>query len=406
MEKHLESPSASSLDPNSEMQSEHTTLRLGGSQLWLAASALLALLFWRADNYVSDWKFTHFLFNYEFEFVKRGLIGEALRMLGWVNYDTVVMLSYAVVLLLAVLLSVIWLRPFRQSQQRLGLGLFALVAMTSPMSIQHLVYDLGRYDVYIALLSLLAILALPFTRGWGAAILVVACLVPAILIHEAVFFIYAPLVFCYWYWCEPEHRALPEKVAAFLLVFGLTFWVSTQGLVTKMDYSQHLQLLQSSHGERVIEPSLQVLHKGGLAENMAMTLKSAIKPLRIVHHGIMLLLLAPLFYWFWLVFKQLKPQLNLASGLLLLAAVSPLALYPIGHDHFRWWSLAACNLFVALALLMQQAGPRDAIAELMVAKQRLVWVIVASALVLGPLAITSSFDSVVDFARWGKSLLG
>ena len=35
----------------------------------------------------------------------------------------------------------------------------------------------------------------------------------------------------------------------------------------------------------------------------------------------------------------------------LIASFSPLMLYPIGYDHFRWWALSLTNLFVALTLM-------------------------------------------------------
>ncbi|MCY7295035.1 hypothetical protein [Alteromonas sp. a30] len=360
---------------------------------------IIALLFVRADNYVSDWKFTHYLFNYEYGFIKRGLVGELFAFFSPnIHFQSVVSFSYLLVIALSVVLVAMWSQVFFKDRSKAAL-LLALIAIVSPFTIQHLVYDLGRFDAITALLALATIGAIKNTKGPSQFLLVNLLLSTSLLVHEAAFFMFFPLIFAYWLWVE-ENNAIISKVVSFIWVLGLTFYISTQGLMTQLSLSEHLAILQKTYGNSVVESSLKVLYKGGLIENIKMTLANTVRPWNLIHHGIMFVLLAPQFYLLFKIIKENKNKLSINANLLLLASLSPLALYPLGHDHFRWWSLAITNVFVVLFLLMQQPQFKEQTLSIISKHSRLVYFIIVSSVVLGPIGITSSFDSVVDMGRW------
>ena len=143
--------------------------------------------------------------------------------------------------------------------------------------------------------------------------------------------------------------------------------------------------------------SVQVLHEGGAIQNIRRTYYLGVSMERLWHHLLMFALLAPVLFMLFQATRAVLGQREPRAWLVLLAALSPLALYPLGHDHFRWWALALTNMFVALAMLgITREGMRTAIARTFERYWLLGWVAIGLALITGPLGVTTSFKGPVS----------
>jgi hypothetical protein len=363
--------------------------------LSLLSVGMLVLIFFRANHKVSSWNFTHWLFNYQDEFVKRGLVGEVVRLFGvGVNHDLVTFLALMVSLIVVVALAVVFSRPLRQAPQQAGLWLFFLFAVTHAATLQHFVYDSGRFDGITVGLMLLALSAVCSATTGFTSLIVPVLLSVAILVHEAAFFIVVPLVLAFWRQRYASMTGLAGIGAVFLGLLILTHYVATAGLVSGQSYEEHLRHLQVAADTRVHEESLAVLHKGSIPENIRLTLDEGVTLQRLYHHAFMLLGLLPSVVLLWLLIGPLVHDKSVRYGVA--AAFSPLLLYPLGHDHFRWWALAITNLFIQLSLLSwQRVQVREHICSVMTEHKLLTILAIVIAFITGPLGITDSFPRFI-----------
>ncbi len=381
---------------------------LSGLEKWhqfILTAAIVLIAFIRSYNRVHEWNFTLWIFDYQSEFIKRGLPGEILRWTGLnITYDFVSAISLALVFVLLGVMLFVFSAPLRQSPKDLGLWLFFLVALAHPATFQHFNFDSGRFDVICLLLSLLSILVIARTSKIVACFVVPLLLIISLLVHEASLFMYVPLVFAYWIYREPEPSLLPYKALTLGLLIAVTYLISTHGLVLNQSFEEHMQALKSVYGDLVVAGSVIVLHKGTLAENIEFTIENALNLRYAVNHIIVMVVLTPLAILLWKVVKidiPAKTKTNKLRLLLILSAFGPMLLIPIAIDHFRWWSLALTNLFLVLSILaLEDKDYSRNINNVFSKHSRLALFVLLSGIILGPIRVISSFD-VVNTAALG-----
>ena len=365
---------------------------------------MLPLLLSPEDSFLSNWKYTHFLFNYAEGFVKRGLVGEILRQTtSNISFTLVWKLSVLLLTVIYGILFAVFARPWWRERTNAGLFLFLLIAITSSATLQHAVFDLGRFDLLCLLLALgcIACSGHLSLSTLGSVLLVNSCLLLSLLIHEAAFFLYVPLVLAFWHMLDPSARGCRRQLLSAVFLMIATWIISTRGQMTLNTLQVHTAQLQAIYGSRVESSALLVLHRQGIAENIRLTLDNGFTVARLISHLIMLLALFPLFKLLWHFYRACRTVLISQQKLLLLSSFSPLALYPLGYDHFRWWALALTNLFIVLSLLMTWYPPvRTRIAAAIMQHKTLVWLTIASSLLFGPLAVTESFDFLLWYSTY------
>ena len=164
----------------------HPTLHVPRIVLALGAASLFACL---ARSYESNPdNFSVFLFDYELGFIRRGLLGEATRILAgglepYYVYATLYWLVLAGVFVLAVRL--LWLAlDVGSGRDTLEKALFGAVILATPLFLKNAFHDFGRADQ----LGLLAVFG--FGLAPIAAKHVLLVLLPPILLlcHEALVF--------------------------------------------------------------------------------------------------------------------------------------------------------------------------------------------------------------------------
>lgn len=364
--------------------------------LWLRANPDLFIF---GESYLINWVYTHYLFNYESGFVKRGLIGELLSVLSIKpSYSTINYIAYSSVFILILAVFFILKKLWNINKNNYGFFLLLLFITTSPATLQHFFYDVGRFDIYIytGVIALLYILDSVSTITKFLAVNLFLSLF--ILIHEAAFFIVAPMIFMYWHYKDSSNQSLVLQIISFFFIFFLTYLVSTNGNYTSLSLKDHVKELASVYGNKVIESSVAVIHKTDLEYNIHMTFERGLTLERLLHHVYFLLFMLPLIYFSCGLYQQVKGQLTLRTGILLLSSLSPLALYPLGHDHFRWWSLAITNvMLIIIFLCLNNKKLSEVIFNYFESKERLVIFMVLSSFILGPLGYIKSFGVAENF---------
>jgi hypothetical protein len=130
---------------------------------WVIASVIFAISVLKGLRLPNLWVATHMTFNYSQGFVRRGLIGELLWLLGGgrlYNYNFVVAWSYAFLVAVAVALALLLRKILRKDGVRVGFRLAILVFASSPATL-FFVHMNGYYDHIGLLLVLLFIFFSP-----------------------------------------------------------------------------------------------------------------------------------------------------------------------------------------------------------------------------------------------------
>ena len=354
-------------------------------------------LFVRGESYLSDWKYTHFLFDYGEGFVKRGFVGSFFsEFSSYTSYSLVNIFSYLVLFIMMFVFCVLFSKAWVQRKDQLGAFLLMAVAIMSPATIQHFALDVGRFDLIIYIIFIITLFVISKIADKSAfvtSIFVLSSLFISILIHEAAFFMVAPLIFVFWFFVSSNFRSSAFQSAVLLLVFVFTYLVSTKGGYNALPLEEHFNELKGVYGERVTESSLNVIHNTTVEDNLKRTLMAGLTWKRLIHHLVFLFFMAPLFVFLYCIFYRIKGCLDFKSKLLLLSAFSPLALYPLGHDHFRWWSLTLTNVFIVLTfIILRDRLVSDIVFDFVEKHRRMAVFVIFVGLISGPIGITGSFD--------------
>lgn len=369
---------------------------------------LLTLISIRSHIVISDWNSTQWLFNYSEGFVKRGLLGEALRLLvDHIDRNNIAIASYFILSSTLALLTILFYAPVTKSGKA-GIWIFFFIALTHPATLQHFIYDPGRFDTFCLALALTSMLFITRFRGPMAALAVLISMSTSILAHEASFFMYVPLVIAYWVYIEPEPKKIPIKLLTFIALLAVTYIVSTQGLLSHANLKRDLLLSREKYGNWVVSDSLDVIYKGGIIQNINRTAHAGASIRYILHSliALTLILLPMAFLARKFIKSNNKPKFSKPMLLVMLASLSPLALYPLGSDHFRWWSLAITNIFITISIfLYRDSSLRDSVCIFLYSNKKICIFLIASSIVLGPLGITNSLDPCLALSKAAQVLI-
>ena len=204
----------------------------------LIAFVFLSVAFLVAVNILmpielGQFKFTHFLFNYESEFVKRGFVGEVFRLLGFeMNYQLARIISYVLFIIFSVVFLILITFAFKDSLNRTGAWLFIFTASLHSASIQHFYVDFGRFDAFTFLISVLAIYLIAKFSKVASFIFVPVLIVLMLLIHEGSFFIYVPLILGFWFYKSDNFKDYMAIAIITLISVFSTYAISINGLIT------------------------------------------------------------------------------------------------------------------------------------------------------------------------------
>lgn len=375
---------------------------VGWSAILLLITAFVVVGGLRVDR---EWALTHWLFSYEFEFLKRALVGELWRQLDWPAGLSDLQLAAGVVLAALVTLLFVfytvpaWVSP--SSGQ--GLWLFAVLAVCCPATLANMAYDFGRFDQLNFLLALAAIGVVAWRNSVFTGTVLLVLMSISILIHEAALFMFVPVVLAFWYWRYPTRTQLIVVAFVLSLLLMLTTFVWQRGHMSGMDMPSYMALLAQQHGTWVLDGSVSVLFRNSVEANFQFTVQRAFSTRYLRDHVWMFLfVLLPLILLLKPVFLTALRHLPRSAIVLLSAAlVGPLMLMPIGHDYFRWWSIGITNALLVVALFICRYDQvSQELSTMMERRRRWVWAIVLLFLLVGPLGVTKAFERPIYKNGW------
>ncbi len=312
------------------------------------ALALLLLAVLRGIRYPNTWSYTHYLFNYDLGFVKRGLMGEVMSQLGspyLLTYEFFVIFS---LLLLAANMILLGVLIHDMATRRNPVLIGGALLFASSLAVVFLAHTIGYLEHIGLLVTLIALRIRDFPKK-----LIFLCLTfpIALLVHEGVLILLFPINFMALLSHGPgEVRA--KKVAwlgAFsLLMVALVFTISEYTL-EEAEAEQMYVTLQADLDFPLRRDAFNVLHRDA-QENFQRTLQrwSAERLLELRQS---VLVTAPtillLVYLLVLTMQHAAVPLYLRV-LAVLAALSPLVMYGWGWDMHRWNTFAITTSFLML----------------------------------------------------------
>ncbi len=150
---------------------------------WAVGAAYLASGGHALGFRVQDWIVTQWLFSYDQEFVRRGLVGAVLRF--FISPDSALIGNLALVLLFTCSLSMVVFAVWCTKSQSPSLAcLLAVIAIACPASLAQFAFDVGRFDQLNLVLFVLA-LAVVIRRPRGAGVWIALLTMLGLLVHEA-----------------------------------------------------------------------------------------------------------------------------------------------------------------------------------------------------------------------------
>lgn len=319
----------------------------------LILAALLAVMLIQPRTHL-EWKLSHALWDYEFGFIKRGLVGEVF---AWFDAPVTIDRFFWAFGAIYVLLAAIVAAAVSALPRSTSPVILAYLCLT-PMLLRNVFYDWARFDVFgliaVWLMALMVIRRLP-GRGWLYALAPLTAFA-----HEANLMVVVPfaamliLVFeppGWWSRVAPGLALCGMAGASALLIQangGLD--VAPEVMVAHMEgkttdrFERPLHVLTASVTDSIAERASFILGK-------LVSFKFALK----------LAIVLVLFRWL-LPPCLLHGRVALA---LLIIAVGFLPLYVAGTDSFRWLALQANVAFafvvVAIARLDLRRLRRDRI---------------------------------------------
>jgi hypothetical protein len=317
---------------------------------------------------IHPYMFAHYFFNYQDEFIKRGLVGECLRILNIdISQANMKIFANGVLTLCALATFFLLGQALKLSPRAIGLWLFSALFIVHSATLQRFMYDLGRSDQIIFLLALIALAVIYKIKRWFAYPIVLALMAIAIAIHEGAFLMFVPLVVCFWLYIDRAKYIVP-KIVVFIALIALTAFVGTNGFITKRSFEEHCELLNKTVPKVCVNSGVTAINTiHDRIDYKTEGPKRLFDSRTIKEHGKLLLYLTPLFFLVWKTAKSANDGGGGASMarcaisdyrkwrilflLLIISAFSPLCLYLFGWDFYRWHGLAINNLFIVLALV-------------------------------------------------------
>ena len=359
--------------------------------IWCVVLVIAAVVTLRWLGSVSTWHMTHWSFTYEHGFIKRGLVGDITSRLFGAATPQIIYRSVLAIFILLMIALTCWVTKPAWNSNRAGAWLFAILAVTSPATIPHLEYDFGRFDQInlLILLTCLFILSKP-SKLLRYSLIPPLCAI-ALLIHEAFFLMFAPLIIAAWTYEEAFQRVWP-KLFILTILFLLVLTLDRYGIMHTISEKDYMAELQQRHSFRIHPDSIHVLYRT-IKENISFNVDELRKYAlpNTTHHIVFVLTLLPTLALFYRITVALccygRTVENVGRLSLILAALSPLSLCALASDFFRFWAIALTNLFVIYAYLATRLKRENILANVVEDSPVIVACILALSLIFGPLGI-------------------
>ncbi|SEW29080.1 hypothetical protein SAMN05421841_2044 [Chryseobacterium wanjuense] len=321
---------------------------------------LYALVFsvLKTIRFPNDWSEAHWMLDYRFGFIKRGLAGE---IFGWIfekNEFNILILSAVILFLLYVSVFIIAVKETFKQENSFYRIFFFLIFFLS----QYIVFSahlIGYLDHIIFLLTILVIYFIKQKKILLSSAIAAIC----ILIHEVSFFLMLP-VSCFALVVTEigvEKFSLKNIFSADILKKLVVF------LILPFFTAISVTLYQEWNGENYFSVIFNYLKEiPFISEKAADSVASAYTKSftyyfkeesgsfiqRLFFSRATILYGIPILFSLWMIFKEFKLKQNIQLFLLLMVvSFIPLLLHAIAYDTYRIWSFPFMILLLVFWIL-------------------------------------------------------
>lgn len=334
------------------------------TRAWLAAPVLLGvtliLTLSRAWRWPNDFAEAHWLLDYRFGFVKRGLSGQLLSStlgLAGTEPTAAIISAVAAALLAALSIALLWTASqVVRASARPGAAVLASLAFLSSPFVVMSAHVIGYLDGVLILLTLAAVALTLRGRLWTAAIVQAI----AVLVHESAVLVGFPvLCLAWWVTASPNgdrrellKRALPLLVP--LIAFA-ALAMSARALPPDFEdrYSQHLMRYAFVEGDmHIFVPEWLT---PGFAQHVA---EQKHRFWQRITSGPMLGLILPTVVALlaWTVAACRVRPLSITMVLLAGATFAPQLMHVAAWDTMRIWTYSAAMAWLGAWTLARATG--------------------------------------------------
>jgi hypothetical protein len=303
--------------------------------------ALVAALWREASLGMHSWMYSYYFLSYEFEFVRRGLVGEVLRWAGVPISNAATSLMFSVAMLATWLGFLATYARIFSDQVGVDAVLFFGFIATCPALAQHFaILDFGRFDIFLVFSLLLSAVAAARLGHRAALFWIVILQILSCLIHEGALVLTCPMALAFWVARFHGKHGLLPACAGFAVVFGAAVLIWNLGSIEADGVEDLFRIYseRSGDGKPIFAGAIGVV-AGGLDETFGtLYFDDLFENLR--EHAYFLAAHVPFFYVMFRMLVVVPVMKTSAKYVAVFALVSPLLLYPLGHDFFRWWSFA------------------------------------------------------------------
>jgi hypothetical protein len=367
----------------------------------LAISLLLTFSVVTNWGVFTNWNYTHWLFNYDFGLIKRGLAGELAGSIGAISYESVRALCAVLAILLAATLVFLFTRVAAVNRGMTGGWLFALFWLTHPCTLPHYLFDMGRLDTLSLLVCAWAVIIDMQLKRRPALVVATLASTLLILVHEANALLFVPLIFACWLYRGWNELVLGDWVMfalGFAWLVGLELVVGSKAAVPGFSLDSYNKYLEAGSPHIDIEAIEPLFRSPGA--NFTYSASYWDHGRFVLDVVFFVLGLAPSFLLIFQMAKAVHAGLavRIPDLLLLGAVVSPLLVGALGADHYRWLAVSVTNAGLALVVIAVQQETSARLAHVTFTHKGLLFTCLALHFALGGVAHDSSFDILWDFS--------
>lgn len=305
----------------------------------------------------NQWAQSHWLLDYRFGFIKRGLAGEIFGFLSEKNTLSITVLSIVILAALYFLLVKIALQETLRNAKSFYRILFFVVFLLS----QYMVFSahlIGYLDHVIFLLTILAVDLITRNKMFLSSLVAVF----SIFIHEISVFLMLP-VCCFAIIVNqiPEGNFLVKNIFSGNILKRLILFLSLPFLTALF-----ISFYQEISGGDYYAQIFSYLKDSSISENVAGSVCSAYTKSFTYYfkeehgHFIQRVFISkatifygiPILFCLWMIFKEFKLKKNVSLFVILILITGlPLILHSIAYDTYRIWTFPYMILFLGFWIL-------------------------------------------------------
>lgn len=322
------------------------TRALRQNAVLIAALVLLANSVLRGIRMPGYWAATHLLFNYQFGFSKRGLMGSLIACLHspfFYSYrfclvESAVFLAADLVLLVMLI------------KRLIAAGAHSVVLVyASSAAIVFLAHTIGYFEEITLLVTLLA---LGIESFYARAVFVALFFSLTLLVHETGFLLFFP-VLCFSFIIDLLER--PQRRKALTLA-GLVLGVTAETVLLGQAHLGHpavvaMQQSLQAHADFPLRDDAFVPLERSLGDNLRLMSEYWSNPLWLALQVISSLAILPTTLYLLSRTWRLLEGKRLAQWAAVIASLAPMSLHALGMDLHRWNTLATTTSFLVLAIV-------------------------------------------------------